>query len=44
MVDEKGEGIMGGNVMVEGRRKGMIRDLEGKLCLECGVGCRVKGS
>ena len=37
VVDEKGEPIIGANVIVEGTTNGMITDLDGNFSLQCPV-------
>ena len=37
VVDEKGEPIIGANVIVEGTTTGMITDLDGNFSLQCPV-------
>ena len=38
VVDEKGEPVIGANVIVEGTTNGMITDLDGNFSLQCPVG------
>ena len=42
VVDGCGEGIIGGNVIVEGRCMGRIRDLDGDFCLWVRKGKKIK--
>ena len=44
VVDEKGEPIIGANVIVEGTTNGMITDLDGNFSLQCPVGSTLKAS
>ena len=44
VVDEKGEPIIGANVIVEGTTNGMITNLEGNFSLQCPVGSTLKTS
>ena len=44
VVDEKGEPIIGANVIVEGTTNGMITDLDGNFSLQCPVGSTLKTS
>lgn len=44
VVDEKGEPIIGANVIVEGTTNGMITDLDGNFSLQCPVGATLKTS
>lgn len=44
VVDEKGEPIIGANVIVEGTTNGMITDLDGNFFLQCPVGSTLKAS
>ena len=42
VVDEKGETIIGANVIVEGTTNGMITDMDGNFSLQCAVGSNLK--
>ena len=44
VVDEKGEPVIGANVIVEGTTNGMITDLDGNFSLQCPVGSTLKAS
>lgn len=44
VVDEKGESIIGANVIVEGTTNGMITDLDGNFSLQCPIGATLKAS
>ena len=44
VVDEKGEPIIGANVIVEGTTNGVITDLDGNFSLQCPVGSTLKAS
>ena len=44
VVDEKGEPVIGANVIVEGTTNGVITDLDGNFSLQCPVGSTLKAS
>lgn len=43
-MDEKGEAIIGANVIVEGTAQGMITDMNGNFSFQCPVGTILKVS